>query len=679
MKKTLLCLVAFLLSVTMVCAQKKFVDGRGLQIKPECKMGHVLKSKAQSAQKSSKLGVANKIAIDADERIVGFYDTEDLDLSGYSSIGLVQYPGNLSVGVLFTPNELMKAVGGEITKVRFGLFTSVGASRVFVGKFDLNAWEPTILSEKEIASTQQGWNDVVLDTPVKIEADETYIIGFDYTQITGNTDQAYPLLTDYKVNDYRSDYGFMAYGNLGTAGVGWYMSSTAQTGNLCIQAVVKGGSFIDKDLTLNSFVTTSRFAEQGGRVYYNLGVKNTGNEDPSSYVIDLTVDGNVVQTLNTPVALSGSNTQLIEGVVTLPADISVGEHNLTATVKQIDGTTPTENIDDDVLSTTVVAYNETKPSQKILVEQFTSTSCGYCPVGYDMLNALNDMRDDMAWVAIHGDMSPYYPDEFTTGEGGYLTFFETGNSWPSASFNRCYINDATINRDGYVGVGIAYSGGTAEQIAQMFNQIIDVYTIVPSFASVNIASSYNSETRSLNVKVSGDAVTNFKEVMGDDAVLSVYLTEDGLSSSQLQYVGQTSQWISNYPHNHVFRCSVTDIWGDKINWSGNSYENEFNITLDEGWNAENMNIVAFISRPIQTETDGEYIYFTSSPEDAFVTNAETVKLGETSTGINTPDVSGEEAVEVARYALDGTQLSVPTKGVNIVKMSDGTTKKVIVK
>ena len=49
------------------------------------------------------------------------------------------------------------------------------------------------------------------------------------------------------------------------------------------------------------------------------------------------------------------------------------------------------------------------------------------------------------------------------------------------------------------------------------------------------------------------------------------------------------------------------------------------------------------------------------------------------TGIENVTATGEEAVEVARYALDGTQLSVPTKGVNIVKMSDGTTKKVIVK
>lgn len=43
------------------------------------------------------------------------------------------------------------------------------------------------------------------------------------------------------------------------------------------------------------------------------------------------------------------------------------------------------------------------------------------------------------------------------------------------------------------------------------------------------------------------------------------------------------------------------------------------------------------------------------------------------------DIKGSsEAKEVARYTVDGERISSPQKGVNIVKYSDGTTKKVIV-
>ena len=38
-----------------------------------------------------------------------------------------------------------------------------------------------------------------------------------------------------------------------------------------------------------------------------------------------------------------------------------------------------------------------------------------------------------------------------------------------------------------------------------------------------------------------------------------------------------------------------------------------------------------------------------------------------------------EATVVARYTVDGVRVSAPVKGLNIVKMSDGTTRKVMVK
>ena len=50
-----------------------------------------------------------------------------------------------------------------------------------------------------------------------------------------------------------------------------------------------------------------------------------------------------------------------------------------------------------------------------------------------------------------------------------------------------------------------------------------------------------------------------------------------------------------------------------------------------------------------------------------------------STGINAAKPSDANAVEVARYGMDAAKLTVPTKGVNIVKYSDGSVRKEIVK
>lgn len=149
------------------------------------------------------------------ERIVGYYTTDDLDMSGQSSLGLPSYPGQLEAGVALTPNEISKAVGGQITKVRFGLACPVGASKVSIYPLDLYSGQLyQSVSEQEVSTTVAGWNDVTLSTPVTIENGKSYVISFKYTQKSTNTEDSYPLLTDYTFNSNASDYGFMVYGDL---------------------------------------------------------------------------------------------------------------------------------------------------------------------------------------------------------------------------------------------------------------------------------------------------------------------------------------------------------------------------------------------------------------------------------------------------------------------------------
>ena len=66
------------------------------------------------------------------------------------------------------------------------------------------------------------------------------------------------------------------------------------------------------------------------------------------------------------------------------------------------------------------------------------------------------------------------------------------------------------------------------------------------------------------------------------------------------------------------------------------------------------------------------------PETGAIVNAGKALVGAGSTGIITVNNSANATV-VARYAADGTQISAPVKGINILKMSDGTTRKVMVK
>ena len=667
MKKILLCLSAFLLSIAVTNAQEKFTLGKNVSQKL-VKQSDVAGFKSEPLK--NKANQPNKIALEEGERIVGYYTTDDLDMSGQSSLGLPSYPGQLEAGIALTPNEASKAVGGQITKVRFGLACPVGASKVSIYPLDLYSGQLyQSVSEQDVSTTVAGWNDVTLSTPVTIENGMSYVISFKYTQKSTNTEDSYPLLTDYTFNNNASDYGFMVYGDLNKNNQpGWFTMGT-QYGNLCIQAVVKGGSYSDDDLSIVGGVPQTIY-QKGGNMDVSMSLKNLGNKQASSYTLNVELDNNVVEQLKTPVALS-SQAATYTYTFKVPEDLSVAEpHKLTISVADINGTKPTVNTDDDSFSIDFNVYGteDVVGKQKTLVEQFTSAGCPNCPYGYNFLNALNAKRNDLAWVSVHTDYGKI-KDEYTTTEGDNLVVLEV-SVFPSASFNRAYIAEPNLNPNGTTAISIGINDSYVDSYSTAFSNMIDnINSSIPAFASVNIATTYDKTTRKLKINVSGEGNNNVKSILRDD-VVCVYLTEDGLTGLQLS----GSKRIPNYPHDHVLRDVVSANFGDAINWTGaNTYSNEYEVTLDNSWNADNMNVIAFISRPVKIE--GNYI--TSNVNDVWVSNTNMVKVGET-TGIQKPVITTGEVKEVARYAIDGTQLNAPAKGINIVKMSDGTTRKVVV-
>lgn len=656
MKKTLLCLFALLLSATVVDAQKV----AGVLNAPS----NVLNKKEalRSIQPMKAPSVPNRIALDEGERLFGFYNTDELDLSGYSSLGLVKYPGSYSAGALFYSDVVSgfsNAVSGQITKVRFAVAESIGATTVRIFPVDLaEGLIGEAVAEEAVASTQQGWNDVVLTTPVTVEENTGYIISYDYTQTRTN----FPLLSDMNVNpNGETGDGFMLYGNLGQ-GTGWYGMSDA--GNLCIQFVVKGGNYIDNDVALTKMSLVKQYFKADGELEYSFGVMNMGNEVPASYTLELSVDGNVVETLESPIVLTNT-AQSVTGKFALPSGLSVGEHKVAVEVTKINGETPTENVADDKVETSFYVYSESLPRQKNLIEEYTSTACGYCPLGHKILETLCEKRNDLIVVANHNS-GMGKSDPMITTESDMLASIFLGSGLPCASFNRYYNSD-----EGAISIGMGYNSSYHEMVIdQMLNPFIEQTNSIPTFAAVDLKADYNENTRQLNINVSGEAVAEFKTFVGEDAVLTVYLLEDSIIARQISY-DPYQHYENEYVHNHVLRDVVSkNVFGDAINWTDDThYSNDFTVTLDGSWNVKNMDVVAFISRPVKEESD---------VTDMWVNNANIIRALNGSTGINGIVNGGEDVKEVARYSIDGTRIYAPVKGINIIKMSDGTTKKVMI-
>lgn len=240
-------------------------------------------------------------------------------------------------------------------------------------------------------------------------------------------------------------------------------------------------------------------------------------------------------------------------------------------------------------------------------------------------------------------------------------FNMSGN--PCAMFNRYFETDLDLNSKKSITHSLGYSGNMVGPAAAMLNQIIDDSNRMPAFASINIRTAFDESTRNLSVEVSGSGVSDFNEAVGEDAMLPVFLTEDGIVAKQ---AGATEDYV----HNNVMRKALSDTFGSAINWSGNTYSNTYSITLPAEWDAANMHVVAFINRPAGSK---------AAINDVYVNNANTCKIGETSSGIDNPVTDKGNGTEMARYTIDGRRISKPVKGINIVRMSNGRTVKVIVK
>lgn len=66
--------------------------------------------------------------------------------------------------------------------------------------------------------------------------------------------------------------------------------------------------------------------------------------------------------------------------------------------------------------------------------------------------------------------------------------------------------------------------------------------------------------------------------------------------------------------------------------------------------------------------------------DLWVDNTNMVAVGDSDlTGISNNVINRNDVKEIGRYTIDGQKLNAPTKGINLVKLSNGQIIKVVVK
>ena len=612
--------------------------------------------------------------------------------------------GAISLGTLFYSDAFKNFEGCKIVGARFYVNIPIGASKVGICHVKIENNTPyvgDILASKEVPSTVAHWNYVWFDEPYKIDTKnfDGLLPYYDFTPSNMSADAGYPIASS---GTYAGTCGALAYGDVDgkhdQSSWAWQPIYLGTDGsNLMIQLIIEkeDGNFILHDLVLDK-IAMSPFVKNNTKTGLAFTCHNDGRDNITNVKFGIEVDGVKMGTFTYDKDNLGENFKEITNAdysnipVGLPInkDWAIGEHEVTVYPVLVEGKEPAGDLTNDKLTTKFKVYKDNFDRTKNLVEFYACQLSKYTYFADQVLTKTAKAReeDDLAIVSIHGESQQQnedgtvetLSDVFTVPEANKLAYYSTPSDG-SGAFNRYFYDNDVINYEKALTVNMAAQDASdQDNVVSMLNTIInESNTYYPSFSTVGIDSKLDDATGKLTIKVMGKLINGYQKLIGDDARLTVYLTEDKVTGRQ-STGGSTIK--PRFTHNHVLRKIVTGTLGDALQTNGNSYENDYEVELDDAWKSQNMHIIAFVSRPMtEKEVDGKTA-LASAMNDLWVDNTNMVVVGESDlTGISNNVINWNDVKEVGRYTIDGQKLNAPMKGVNLVKLSNGQTIKVVVK
>lgn len=493
---------------------------------------------------------------------------------------------------------------------------------------------------------------------------------------------------------------------LNMQGQGWQDMNGQGLGNLLTLVQMSGDNFLGNSATLESTDFTAT-AAVNGKANVQLSVKNLGANDIKtlSYTVKDVKTGNVSNELTTTLVTPIMFYEIGKVMFTVEAgNVALGSYDKEITITKVNGNAIEGN--ESVLtakgSLLVVSREVTK---KIVVEEFTGTGCPNCPRGYAGMAALADKYPN-EFIGISPHVSVNYEDPMETVAYDELSmlFYYSGI--------QLGVPSALLNRTGNYALFDPYFGSSSSTYLGVVNDFEAMRGAAEAEVTVN--PQWNEDQTQINVSTDVKFLYN-----RDDAPYSVayVLLADGLQGSESnwwQYNGQSymygytasgeeylDAWLTKGEYDKVYIQDYGNLEGvyvkdmvydhvalaseNLLGASGHKLSGPIvseQVQNDKATFDVSNGIKGYYlgNELIQDKSKLKVVAMLINTETGEIVNADEKEIAAYDpTGIESVEVgSGENAVEVARYALDGTRLSAPTNGVNIIKMSDGTTRKVVV-
>ena len=491
-----------------------------------------------------------------------------------------------------------------------------------------------------------GLNEIELTTPFEVNHREIYV---GYTiAISKNT---YPIMA-YDGNSVPD--GFYYRINNG----GWDNLYDYGYGNLALQVLLEAETFPTNYVIVNDFGQKIRLVGKSLSIPVTFSNKGQNPVKSISYTYG-TVDGNISDEVtksfsSSPMNTSGTKTYNI----TFPADEEARKYQKIVTVTKVNGEPNTATVNS---GTGFIINVAEKPSVTPVIEEFTGTWCGWCPRGIVGMEKIHEQYGDrVVQIAAHsGDVMAI------SAYNAIINTFCSG--YPGSVTDRQYDADPSFT-------------GLKNVLSRAFSRT--------AAGSIELSAIWDSEDQKAVV-----FNTKTKFVYSDDDgkyAIAFVLTEDGMT-------GTNSNWAQQNYYNGM---SVSNAGSDMAWWctAGSPVTGiEFNHVAVAGWNVKD-GVKNSVDSRIDVDKEQEYTYTGNISTNTLiqdksklkaiallidnttgaVVNAAQSDIADFATAISDIESFAPKA-QTEVFDLSGRKLQSTQSGINIIRTSGGSVKKVLVK
>ncbi len=541
---------------------------------------------------------------------VGYCNGEVSD-SGFSKAGKT----SISAAIILHADDLEPYIGAEITGIRIGIATATGLS-------NLTGWVRNSLEEENLdAATVEtpasGWNEATLSRGIKVNGTQL-AVGYTFSQ--EKSVKAISLAGDV----HTDGYWLSKYDTKNNCEAWECQLSTI--GSVSVELVVTDPRFPGKDIEIKDIDFSSMPVKAGNELDVDVTFRNAALTDIDGFIWGYSIGGvKENMTCDAPLAPQQSitlnckiPTSSLAPDVIIPLEINVSA----------DGD---ENPGNDKLTINAGCYTESVP-RLVLMEEFTSEECGNCPRAINSIQQCVDNGYSGLFTVVAHHVG--YKDDWLTVEEDkdYEWFYDPlgveGTFAPAGMFDR------TVRTGDKVPVR---SVGYYKDVAPQLDEAI----AVPSFVTVTPLVNYDTESRQLDVTVKAEMLPLF-DAISTSPRINVYIVEDGILHHNQAGISSDS-----FTHNHVYRQRLSDTWGDIVTPVDGMAEKSYSCTLPSEWNADNIEVVAFVSS-----------YNAADVSDCKIHNTGTARI--TTAGINSPAINRSQPVSVEYFNISGQRISAIT-------------------